>query len=102
MVTRRWNSWTAGIKVTCEGDPGHGSRFIEDNAGDKLRYVIDCFLDYRRAEKERLDANPHFTLGDVTTVNLTQVQVRFLSFFLFLQSTLASARLALRMAFLEE
>ena len=64
-----------GIKVTCPGNPGHGSRFIEGTAAEKLRAVINRFLDFRQQEKNRMEANPHLTLGDVTTVNLTQIEV---------------------------
>ena len=63
------------MKITCPGDPGHGSRFIENTAASKFRYLIDRFLDLREQEKNKLEANPHFTLGDVTSVNLTKVEV---------------------------
>ena len=26
----------SGVKVRCPGNPGHGSRFIENNAGEKV------------------------------------------------------------------
>ena len=64
-----------GMKISCPGDPGHGSRFIENTAASKFRYLIDRFLDLRQQEKNKLEANPHFTLGDVTSVNLTKVEV---------------------------
>ena len=64
-----------GVKVTCPGNPGHGSRFIEGTAAEKLRCVINRFLAFRQQEKERLEANPQLTLGDVTTLNLTQIEV---------------------------
>jgi len=63
-----------GVKVTCSGNPGHGSRFIEGTAAEKLRVIIDKFLDFRQQEKNRLEANPDLTLGDVTTINLTQIE----------------------------
>ncbi|XP_071983179.1 aminoacylase-1 isoform X2 [Engystomops pustulosus] len=61
------------ITVHCKGDPGHGSRFIENSAAAKLHSVITSFLDFREKEKKRFESNPNFTLGDVTTVNLTKV-----------------------------
>jgi len=64
-----------GVKVTCQGNPGHGSRFIEGTAAEKLHLIIDKFLDFRRQEKNRLEANQNLTLGDVTTVNLTKIEV---------------------------
>lgn len=30
------NFWYLGFKIICTGDPGHGSRFIENTAGPKL------------------------------------------------------------------
>uniref|UniRef100_A0A672YE07 Peptidase M20 dimerisation domain-containing protein n=1 Tax=Sphaeramia orbicularis TaxID=375764 RepID=A0A672YE07_9TELE len=44
-----------GITIHCPGSPGHGSRFVENTAAEKL--VSHCF-----------------TLGDVTTVNMTMVK----------------------------
>lgn len=67
------------VEVTCAGNTGHGSRFIADSAGEKLRSVLDQFYDYRR-EQERLllqqlkENGCVLTLGDVTTVNLTIIQ----------------------------
>ncbi|KAK5605361.1 Aminoacylase-1A [Crenichthys baileyi] len=65
------NPWW--ITVRCPGSPGHGSRFVENTAAEKLRQVINFFLDFREKEKHRLNTSECFTLGDVTTVNLTMV-----------------------------
>uniref|UniRef100_A0A8C9W9Z1 N-acyl-aliphatic-L-amino acid amidohydrolase n=1 Tax=Scleropages formosus TaxID=113540 RepID=A0A8C9W9Z1_SCLFO len=62
-----------GITVKCPGDPGHGSRFVENTAAEKLRRVINAFLDFRESERKRLNTGECFTLGDVTTVNMTKV-----------------------------
>ena len=61
--------------MSCPGNPGHGSRFIEGTAAEKLRTVINRFLDFRQQEKNRLEANPELTLGDVTSINLTKIEV---------------------------
>jgi len=61
------------VTVTCSGKPGHGSLFIEDNAGEKLRQVLNNFLSFRDSEEKRL-LTDHLTLGEVTTVNLTKIQ----------------------------
>lgn len=66
------NPWW--ITVHCPGCPGHGSRFVENTAAEKLRRVINSFLDFRQREKHRLDTTECFTLGDVTTVNMTMVK----------------------------
>ncbi|XP_075039913.1 aminoacylase-1A-like [Mixophyes fleayi] len=61
------------VTVHCRGDPGHGSRFIENTAASKLNSVISSLLEFREKEKKRLESNQSLTLGDVTTVNLTKV-----------------------------
>ncbi|KAL2091275.1 hypothetical protein ACEWY4_013538 [Coilia grayii] len=65
------NPWW--ITINCPGSPGHGSRFVENTAAEKLRKIINSFLDFREQEKLRLDTSECFTLGDVTTVNMTMV-----------------------------
>lgn len=62
------------FEVVCKGKPGHGSLFIEDNAGEKLRRVINSALQLRDAEESRLKSNENLALGDVTTVNLTMIE----------------------------
>ncbi|KAM9814171.1 aminoacylase-1-like [Neosynchiropus ocellatus] len=62
------------VTVHCPGSPGHGSRFVENTAAEKLRHVINSFLDFREKEKHRLNTSECFTLGDVTTVNMTMVK----------------------------
>ncbi|XP_063850522.1 aminoacylase-1-like [Scylla paramamosain] len=64
-----WN-----LYVKCPGQPGHGSQFLKDNAGEKMRKVVNSFLDFRDQEEQRLAADPSLNLGDVITVNLTKVQ----------------------------
>ncbi|XP_061788696.1 aminoacylase-1-like [Nerophis lumbriciformis] len=66
------NPWW--ITIHCPGSPGHGSRFVENTAAEKLRQVINSFLDFREMEKHRLNTSQCFTLGDVTTVNMTMVK----------------------------
>ncbi|XP_075039910.1 aminoacylase-1A-like [Mixophyes fleayi] len=61
------------VTVHCRGNPGHGSRFIENTAASKLNSVISNLLAFREKEKERLESDQSLTLGDVTTVNLTKV-----------------------------
>jgi len=58
------------VEITCHGNPGHGSRFVENNAAIKAQYMTNKFMELRAREKARLEANPDLCLGDVTTVNL--------------------------------
>ncbi|KAJ8258323.1 hypothetical protein COCON_G00173350 [Conger conger] len=62
------------ITVQCPGSPGHGSRFVENTAAEKLHKIINSFLDFREQEKTRLNTSQCLTLGDVTTVNMTMVK----------------------------
>ncbi|XP_071960681.1 aminoacylase-1-like [Antedon mediterranea] len=70
------NPWW--INVICTGKVGHGSRFIENTAAEKLQKVLNSFLGFREEEKARLESvkTPKTckTLGDVTTVNLTVLE----------------------------
>ncbi|XP_032514864.2 aminoacylase-1-like [Danaus plexippus] len=65
------NIWQ--IHVICTGQPGHGSLLIPNTAGEKMRYIINKFMDLRDEQKKILESNPKLTIGDVTTINLTQV-----------------------------
>jgi len=61
--------------VHCPGTTGHGSLLLPDTAGEKVRIIIDHFMDFREQEKKKLDSDPSLKIGDVTTVNLTQLKV---------------------------
>ncbi|XP_056000914.1 aminoacylase-1-like isoform X1 [Ostrea edulis] len=62
------------VRVKCPGKPGHGSRFIEDNAAEKVRRVINSFLSFRDEQEKKLKTKGCLRLGDVTTVNLTNLK----------------------------
>nr|XP_032516403.1 aminoacylase-1-like [Danaus plexippus plexippus] len=64
------------LKVICPGMSGHGSLLLPDNCGEKLRYMIDKFMDLRNESKKKLENDPELTIGDVTSVNLTMISVR--------------------------
>jgi aminoacylase len=55
------------------GKTGHGSRFVEDTAAEKVAFVLNKVFDFRNQQELILDTNPNFKLGDVTTVNLTKM-----------------------------
>ncbi|CAG4972095.1 unnamed protein product [Parnassius apollo] len=61
------------IHVHCNGQPGHGSLLLPNTAGEKVRYIINKFMDMRDEQKKILESNKKFTIGDVTTINLTQI-----------------------------
>lgn len=62
------------IEFVCKGTTGHGSLLPSNTAGEKLRRIIDRLLDFRAEQVERLKNNPEYTIGDVTSVNLTIVK----------------------------
>uniref|UniRef100_A0A673T9R0 N-acyl-aliphatic-L-amino acid amidohydrolase n=1 Tax=Suricata suricatta TaxID=37032 RepID=A0A673T9R0_SURSU len=62
------------LRVTSTGKPGHGSRFIEDTAAEKLHKVVSSVLAFREKERQRLQSNPHLKAGAVTCVNLTKLE----------------------------
>ncbi|KAF9273019.1 adenylate cyclase [Linnemannia elongata] len=67
------------IKITATGPTGHGSQFIQDTAPTKLLKVIEKFMNLRNEQEKLLEVGLHhngqrYTLGDVTTINLTFLQ----------------------------
>ncbi|ELV10388.1 Aminoacylase-1A [Tupaia chinensis] len=62
------------VRFTSTGKPGHGSRFIEDTAAEKLLRVVNSVLAFREKERQRLLSNPHLKEGAVTSVNLTKLE----------------------------
>merc|ERR1712123_353554 len=60
------------IWVPDEGQPGHGSQFIPNSVGEKLRVVIDRFMDYRAGQEKKM-IETKCPIGEVTTVNLTML-----------------------------
>jgi len=57
------------------GTDGHGSLPLKNTAGEKLRRLIDLVMDYRQQQQDKLDKNPDLQVGDLTFVNLTELQV---------------------------
>ncbi|XP_031350143.1 aminoacylase-1-like [Photinus pyralis] len=57
--------------IHCVGTAGHASLLTENNAGDKIRHLLDRFYDFRDEEKRKLK---DLRIGDVTSVNLTMLQ----------------------------
>ncbi|KAG7155623.1 Aminoacylase-1-like 3 [Homarus americanus] len=62
------------VYVKCPGQPGHGSQFLPNTAGEKLQRVINSFLNFRSQQKQLLKEDKDLNLGDVTSVNLTMLQ----------------------------
>ena len=69
-----------GCMITVEGQPGHGSQFLENTAGEKLTKILQKFYEFRVSEEGKLKNNPNLRIGDVTTINLTIMQVYILNF----------------------
>ncbi|XP_012270733.1 aminoacylase-1 [Orussus abietinus] len=63
-----WHVW-----ITCPGTPGHGSIMFDNTAGEKIKHIIDRFMNFRAKEKAKLE-DPKVKLGDVTSINLTQLR----------------------------
>lgn len=59
------------IKVTAKGNTGHGSRFIDDTAMEKMLLFTNKALEYSQKQKEKLS---ELTIGNVTTINLTMIR----------------------------
>eukprot|EP01133_Synstelium_polycarpum_P010876 gene10876-12672_t len=62
------------VHITSVGNAGHGSRFIEGTAVEKLMRTVNKMLAFRQEQFESLHRHDHECgkkLGDVTTLNLT-------------------------------
>lgn len=46
---------------------------MKDTAGEKVRNLLDRFIEYRNTQVKRLADHPELTIGDVTTVNITML-----------------------------
>lgn len=57
------------------GQTGHGSLLLDNTPGEKVTRLLDKIYDFRRVELQRLRNNTRITIGDVTTLNLTQIHV---------------------------
>ncbi|XP_051172670.1 aminoacylase-1A-like [Leptopilina boulardi] len=64
----RYRMW-----VHCPGEAGHGSSLLNNTAAEKLRVIIDRFMDYRTLEKDKLK-DPKVKPGNVTSINLTMLK----------------------------
>ncbi|KAK5638803.1 hypothetical protein RI129_013098 [Pyrocoelia pectoralis] len=60
------------ITVHCTGQSGHGSSLLENTAGEKLRFILGKFYDYRAEQKKK--ENEEQRTDNITTLNLTMVK----------------------------
>lgn len=61
------------IEIKCFGQSGHGSLLFKHTPGEKLNYMMNKLMEFRKNESLRLENNPELTIGDVTSVNLTML-----------------------------
>jgi len=61
------------VYFNISGATGHGSLLHKNTAGEKLNYIMQKMFGLRDHEVKRLENNPELTIGDVTTINLTQL-----------------------------
>jgi len=59
------------IELTCKGQSGHGSSPLPNTPGEKVRHILDKFMDFRSEEISKITSIA--TTGDVTNVNLTMI-----------------------------
>lgn len=55
----------------------------QKSAGEKIRYLTDKLMSLRKQEVLKLQNNPKLFIGDVTTVNLTMLKVKYKLIFLY-------------------
>lgn len=59
--------------IRCPGNPGHGSRFIEGTAAEKVQRILSKLMEFRESQKRKLETGHNLSLGDVTSVNVTML-----------------------------
>ncbi|XP_073828399.1 aminoacylase-1B [Musca autumnalis] len=62
------------IYFNINGNAGHGSLLLKNTVGEKANYILHKMMSMREQQVRRLENNPELTIGDVTTINLTQVR----------------------------
>uniref|UniRef100_A0A1I8NET2 N-acyl-aliphatic-L-amino acid amidohydrolase n=1 Tax=Musca domestica TaxID=7370 RepID=A0A1I8NET2_MUSDO len=62
------------IYFNINGQAGHGSLLLKNTVGEKANYILHKMMSMREQQVRRLENNPDLTIGDVTTINLTQVR----------------------------
>lgn len=62
------------LELICEGQAGHGSLMQENTAGEKVQFMLNKFMDFRKQEMNKLKNNPALGMGDVTAINLTMLR----------------------------
>lgn len=62
---------SSAVEMICEGTSGHGSLMHDDTAGEKIYYMIDKLMQFRKQEKQKLEDKSILESGEVTSVNLT-------------------------------
>lgn len=59
------------IKFKCNGQSGHGSMLLKNTPGEKVNYLMNKFMEFRRTQVQLLENNAELSIGDVTTLNVT-------------------------------
>lgn len=65
------------IWIHCSGTAGHGSVFVPNTAAEKLRLVINRFLDFRASEEIKYQDEKQ--RDNVTSINLTMLKVNLMT-----------------------
>ncbi|XP_044738097.1 aminoacylase-1-like [Chrysoperla carnea] len=64
-------SWT--LEIVCHGNTGHGLMLIPNTAAEKVQYLLNKFLGYREESRKKMKHHL-YDLGNVTSVNLTNIE----------------------------
>ncbi|XP_054729612.1 aminoacylase-1-like [Anastrepha obliqua] len=62
------------VHFIISGTAGHGSLLHKNTTGQKLHYILNKLMEFRKHEEDRLESDSSLMLGDVTTINLTIVK----------------------------
>ncbi|PNF38477.1 hypothetical protein B7P43_G03992 [Cryptotermes secundus] len=72
----RESQWNVRQQITfhCYGKTGSLATPLNDTAGQKVRVILDRAMEFRQAQKEKLESDPSLRAGDVTSLNLTMME----------------------------
>lgn len=65
----------ARLQLIVQGQSGHGARLFGNTPGEKLVYVLSKFMELRKEELRKF-TELKYSYGNVTTINLTKLQVK--------------------------
>lgn len=62
------------VSIHCTGPPGHGCMNVQGTSGEKMRVILDRFMEFRQNEMSKIPDTGLLRNGGLTTANLTLIK----------------------------